>query len=115
MTRKSITDRAEIAELNAILLTGLETYLKENDQMFRKSKTKSFSADDLKFRLNDLIDEAERAHIGRPAILAVLENVMNGIKCTQLMNAKSSYHTTSVIAPPPSPSTKERLLEILRK
>jgi hypothetical protein len=114
VTRRAITAPVEIAELNAHLLAGLELYMRRNKQMFRK-KTKPFTADEFKRRLNDLTDEAERAHIGRPAVLSIMQNVIDNMKYIGLMNATSSYHTSSVIAPPPSPSTKERLLEILRK
>jgi hypothetical protein len=110
---KRITDPDEIAALNAILLTGLEAYLKENDQMFRKSKKKSFSADDFKRRLNDLIDEAEHAHLGTPAILSIMQNVIDNMKYVSLMGARSSYHTTSTISAPPSPSSMATLRDLI--
>jgi hypothetical protein len=113
VTRRAITDPVEVAALNAALLDGLELYLRRNRTMFRK-KTKAFTPDNFKHELNDLIDRAEAAHIGRPAILSVLENVMNAIKYTQLMNAKSSYHTTSVISAPPSTSSVDKIRDFIR-
>lgn len=112
--RKRITRHDEIAELNQHLLAGLEIYLRRNESMFRKAKTKRFSADDLKSRLNSLIEEAERAHIGQPAIMSVLQNTLDNMKYVSLMGARSSYHTTSTISAPPSQSTVEQIANFIR-
>jgi hypothetical protein len=108
-----ITDPELIAELNAVLLTGLETYLKEN-KMFRKSKKKAFTADDFKRQLNDAIDEAGRAHIGQPAIIQIMANAIDAMRYSSIVGSPSSYHYSSTISAPPSPSAREKLADFIR-
>jgi hypothetical protein len=109
--RTPVTDPDEIRRLNAALLEALT--LLEKQMFKRKNKSERMTADAFKFRLHALIDEAERNHVGKPAILSILSNVIDNARYVSAMNATSSYHFN--VSAPPSPSTKERLLEILRR
>ena len=83
----------------------------------RKQKARPTPADAIesfKRGLNDLIDIAEANHAGRPSIMQVLQNAVDAMRYASIVNAPSSYHTSSVIEPPPSPGGVERLMEILR-
>jgi hypothetical protein len=101
-----------LAELNAALLAGLERYQKENLKMFRKSKTKSLTGDEFKRKLNDLLDQAEQAHLGKPAIITILSNAIDAMRYSTIVNAPSSYHFS--VSAPPSPSTVEQIANLIR-
>jgi hypothetical protein len=109
--RTPVTDPDEIRQVNAALIEGL-TLLER--AMFKRKKQERMTADAFKFRLNELIDEAGRAHIGQPAILSILQNVIDNAKYVSLMGARSSYHTSTTISAPPSPSTVEKIAALIR-
>jgi hypothetical protein len=64
--------------------------------------------------LNDLIDIAEANYAGRPSIMQVLQNAVDAMRYCEVMNARSSYHTSSTIAAPPSPRTFEKLVDFIK-
>jgi hypothetical protein len=87
--RTPVTDPDEIRRLNAVLLEALT--LLEKQMFKRKNKSERMTADSFKFRLNALIEEAERAHIGKPAVLSVLQNAIENMRYVAAVTAPSQF------------------------
>ena len=123
MMRRPITDPIEIAELNRVLAIGLRLYLDQYKERNANVQTKSQSEGDAidasgrneaaRRQINAAIDEAERV-AGPAAMTGLLQNLIEARRYCAAVNSRSSFLTSSVIAPPPSPGGVERLMEILR-
>ena len=111
--RTPITDPALIADMHRHLLAGLQLFMRRNSKMFRKSKTtKPFTGDAFKRQLNDLLDQAEHAHLGKPAIIQIMANAIDAMRYSSIVGAASSYHHS--VSAPPSLSSVEKIANLIR-